>query len=58
MEQKNCTTFSNEDCRARYGEQAFCRDGKCFCNRQSSYVNADGKCGMLENKTKRSNNFI
>jgi len=46
----NCANFTNDDCIAKYGKQAFCKDDKCFCNRQSSFVNADGKCGMFERK--------
>jgi hypothetical protein len=48
----NCIKFKNDDCIAKYGKQAFCKDDTCYCNRQLSFVNTDGKCGMFEKKMK------
>jgi hypothetical protein len=53
----NCVNFTNDDCVALYGEPAFCQDEKCFCNRNLSFINADGKCGMFE-KMKKSHFFF
>jgi hypothetical protein len=44
----NCLNFANSDCTVKYGEQAFCQNETCYCNRDLSYVNADNKCGMFE----------
>jgi hypothetical protein len=41
----NCTKFNNSDCIALFGEQAFCKNEACYCNRDLSFKNND-KCGM------------
>ena len=41
----NCVTYKQDDCKAKFGERSFCRDEKCYCDRRSSFVNAEGKCG-------------
>jgi hypothetical protein len=43
----NCINFTNNDCIVKYGEQAFCRDEKCYCDRRLSFIKA-GKCGMSD----------
>lgn len=48
----NCVTFSNDHCIVKYGNEAFCQNETCFCDRALSYVNADKKCGMLRRNEK------
>jgi hypothetical protein len=43
----NCINFTNNDCIVKYGEQAFCRDEKCYCDRRLSFIKA-GKCGTSD----------
>jgi hypothetical protein len=42
-----CVNYTNEDCMAKFGEQAFCRNEKCYCDRGFSFIN-NGKCGMSD----------
>ena len=41
----NCSNYTNEDCTAKFGGNAFCRNERCYCDRRASYINADGRCG-------------
>jgi hypothetical protein len=43
----NCVNFTNDDCIVKYGEQAFCKDQKCYCNRRLSFMNTNKKCGIF-----------
>ncbi|CAF3487239.1 unnamed protein product [Rotaria sp. Silwood1] len=45
----NCIIFTNDDCIAKFGEQAFCQNETCFCNRRFSFSNSMGRCESFSN---------
>ena len=44
---RTCPRYTDNDCTAKYGPQAFCNRDQCYCNRQLSYMTDDKQCGMM-----------